>query len=264
MRILFIGDVVGRPGRRAVAAVLPGLRQSRAVDLVIANGENSAHGAGLTASTVAELQAAGVDVVTAGDHVWDQKEFETQITGLDRVVRPLNYPDGTPGRGSITVPAGEQTLLGVINALGRVYMHPHVDCPFRTLDAEVTRLRQLTPIIVVDFHAEATSEKIALARYLDGRVSAVLGTHTHVPTADECILPGGTAFISDVGMTGPYDSVLGRETTAVVRRFTTQMPQKMEVATGDVRFCAVLIELDAVTGRAHSIQRIQLPMPDAS
>ncbi|MCS7049908.1 MAG: TIGR00282 family metallophosphoesterase, partial [Verrucomicrobiae bacterium] len=245
-------------------SVLPGLRQTRELDLVIANGENSAHGAGLTAATVAELQAAGVDVVTAGDHVWDQKEFETQIATLDRVIRPLNYPDGAPGRGSVTVCARDETPVAVINALGRVYMHPHVDCPFRSLEAEVTRLRQLTPIIVVDFHAEATSEKIALARFLDGRVTAVLGTHTHVPTADERILPGGTAFISDVGMTGPYDSVLGREANAVIRRFTTQMPQKMEVATGDVRFCAVLIELDAASGRAQNIERIQLPVPDAS
>lgn len=264
MRVLFIGDVVGRPGRHAVAAVLPGLRRDRRLDLVIANGENSAHGAGLTASTVAELQAAGVDVITAGDHVWDQKEFETQIVSLDRVLRPLNYPNHTPGSGALVVHLDDHTAVAVINALGRVYMHPHVDCPFRCLDAEVNRLRSRTPVILVDFHAEATSEKIALARYLDGRVTAVLGTHTHVPTADERILPGGTAFISDVGMTGPYDSVLGREASAVIRRFLTQMPQKMEVATGDVRFSAVLIELDASTGRAHNIERICIPVPDAS
>jgi metallophosphoesterase (TIGR00282 family) len=252
MKILFIGDVVGSPGRQAVAALVPRLRQERQLDAVIVNGENSAHGAGLTESTVEALLASGCDVITTGDHVWDQKGFEKSIELEPRIVRPLNYPAGTPGRGSVVVNG-----VGVINAVGRVFM-PASECPFRTTQAEVARLRQQTNIIIVDIHAEATSEKIALGRFLDGQVSAVLGTHTHVPTADEQILPQGTAFISDVGMTGPHDSVLGRDVEAVIRRFVTGMPTKLEVAAADVRLNGVILDVDETTGRARSIERVRV------
>ena len=252
MKILFIGDVVGSPGRQAVAAVVPGLRQERGLDLVIVNGENSAHGAELSESTVEALLASGCDVITTGDHVWDQKGFEKSIELEPRIVRPLNYPAGTPGRGSVVVNG-----VGVINVLGRVFM-PASECPFRTTQAEVARLRQQTNVIIVDIHAEATSEKIALGRFLDGQVSAVLGTHTHVPTADEQILPKGTAFISDVGMTGPHDSVLGRDVDAVIRRFVTGMPTKLEVATGNVILNGVIVDVDETTGRARSIERVRV------
>jgi metallophosphoesterase (TIGR00282 family) len=262
VRILFIGDVVGKPGRRAVAALVPGLRKKREIDLVIANGENSAHGAGLTASTVRELHDAGVDVITAGDHTWDQKGFENEIDSLPHVIRPLNFPPSAPGRGSVVVNAGDKTAVGVINVIGRVFM-PNNDCPFRAAEAEVGRLRRQTNIIIVDMHAEATSEKIALGRYLDGKVSAVIGTHTHVATADEQVLPKGTAYLSDAGMCGPHDSVLGRDVGAVLKRFLTQMPQKMEVATGGVALCGVIVEVDEHSGTARSIERIRVPHEDA-
>lgn len=254
MKIAFIGDVVGSPGRQAVAMLVPRLRQERGLDLVIVNGENSAHGAGLSESTAEALLAAGCDVITTGDHVWDQKGFEKSIELEPRIVRPLNYPAGTPGRGSVVVNG-----VGVINVLGRVFM-PATECPFRTTQAEVARLRQQTNVIIVDIHAEATSEKIALGRFLDGQVSAVLGTHTHVPTADERVLPKGTAFISDVGMTGPHDSVLGRDVDAVIRRFVTGMPTKLEVATDDVVLNGVIVDVDETTGRARSIERLRMPI----
>lgn len=252
MKILFIGDVVGSPGRQAVAMLVPRLRQERGLDLVIVNGENSAHGAGLSESTTEALLASGCDVITTGDHVWDQKGFEKSIELEPRIVRPLNYPAGTPGRGSVVVNG-----VGVINVLGRVFM-PATECPFRTTQAEVARLRQQTNVIVVDIHAEATSEKIALGRFLDGQVSAVLGTHTHVPTADEQILPKGTAFISDVGMTGPHDSVLGRDVDAVIKRFVTGMPTKLEVASGNVILNGVIVDVDESSGRARSIERVRV------
>jgi metallophosphoesterase (TIGR00282 family) len=251
MRILFIGDVVGGPGRQAVAARVPQLRAELGLDCVIANGENSAHGAGLTEATVQALLGSGVDVLTTGDHVWDQKGFEKFIALEPRVVRPLNVPPGVPGHGSVVVGG-----VGVINLVGRVFM-PVADCPFRAAQAEVARLRQQTPVIVVDIHAEATSEKMAMARFLDGQVSAVIGTHTHVATADEQVLPKGTAFISDVGMTGPHDSILGRDSAAVIRRFVSGMPQRLEVAKGEVRLNGVLVDVDETTGRARSIERLR-------
>ncbi|MBM3860412.1 MAG: TIGR00282 family metallophosphoesterase [Verrucomicrobia bacterium] len=251
MKILFIGDIVGSPGRHAVATLVPRLRQERGLDMVIANGENSAHGAGLTEATVGALLGSGVDVITTGDHVWDQKGFEKFIELEPRVVRPLNYPAGTPGRGSSVVNG-----VAVINLVGRVFMPP-CDCPFRAVQAEVARLRQQTNLIVLDIHAEATSEKMAMGWFLDGQVSAVLGTHTHVPTADGQILPKGTAFITDVGMTGPHDSVLGRDKQAVIRRFVTQMPQKLEVADGNVLLNGVILDVDDSTGLARSIERIR-------
>jgi len=258
MRILFIGDVVGKPGRQAVAALVPALRRERDLDLVIANGENSAHGAGFTQTTVTELLESGVDVLTSGDHTWDQKEAYQVIDRERRLIRPLNMAPNVPGRGSTIVNVGDRFSVGVLNLMGRVYM-PANDCPFRAGEAEVNRLRQKTNIIFVDMHAEATSEKIALSRFLDGKVSAVVGTHTHVQTADEQILPNGTAYLSDAGMTGPHDSVLGRDVEAVVRRFVTGMPQKLEVATGKVELCGVIIEVDELSGKARKIERLRIP-----
>jgi metallophosphoesterase (TIGR00282 family) len=258
MRILFIGDVVGQPGRRAVATLVPKLRQEREIDFVIANGENSAHGAGLTASTVDALLSSGVEIITSGDHTWDQKEIYTIIDSEPRLVRPLNFPPSAPGRGSTVVEREGKASVGVINLIGRVFM-PNNDCPFRAAEAEVARLKKQTNVIIVDLHAEATSEKIAMGRFLDGKVSAVIGTHTHVATADEQILPKGTAYISDVGMCGPHDSVLGRDVEAVLKRFLTQMPHKMEVAEGDVALCGVIIDVDENSGRARSIERIRVP-----
>jgi metallophosphoesterase (TIGR00282 family) len=241
-----------------VATLVPKLRQERGIDFVIANGENSAHGAGLTGSTVDALLSSGVEVITSGDHAWDQKEIYEVIEHEPRLLRPLNFAPATPGRGSIVVPCAGKAAVGVINLIGRVFM-PNNDCPFRAAEAEVARLKKQTNVIIVDLHAEATSEKIAMGRFLDGKVSAVIGTHTHVATADERILPKGTAYISDVGMCGPHDSVLGRDVEAVLKRFLTQMPQKMEVAEGDVALCGVVIDVDEISGRARSIERIRIP-----
>jgi metallophosphoesterase (TIGR00282 family) len=258
VRILFIGDVVGKPGRRAVATLVPRLREERDIDFVIANGENSAHGAGLTASTVDALLTSGVDVITSGDHVWDQKEVYEVIEREPRLLRPLNFPASAPGKGSIVVRLDGLPPVGVLNLIGRVFM-PNTDCPFRAAETEIARLLMQTKIIIVDLHAEATSEKIAMGRFLDGKVSAVIGTHTHVATADEHILPKGTAYLSDAGMCGPHDSVLGRDVGAVLQRFLTQMPQKMEVAEGDVALCGAIVDVDETTGRARSIERIRIP-----
>jgi hypothetical protein len=258
MKILFIGDVVGKPGRQAVAGLLPKLKREHALDFIIANGENSAHGAGLTSSTVKELLEAGVDVITAGDHVWDQKGFEQEIDNLPQVVRPLNLAPAAPGRGSVVVEVGDKARVGVINLMGRVFM-PNNDCPFRAALNEVNKLRRQTSVIVVDFHAEATSEKIALGRYLDGQVSLVVGTHTHVQTSDEQILPKGTAYLSDAGMCGPHAGVLGRDVDAVIRRFVSGMPQRLEVASAKIELCGVVVEVDENTGVAQSIQRLRVP-----
>ena len=258
MKILFIGDVVGKPGRQAVAQVVPKLRRERDVEMVIANGENSAHGAGLTASTVKELLAAGVDVITSGDHVWDQKEIYEVIDREPRLIRPLNYPSPAPGRGSVVVTVAERFSVAVLNLVGRVYM-PATDCPFKAAQAEVTRLRKQTNIIFVDMHAEATSEKMAMGWFLDGQVSAIAGTHTHVATADERVLPKGTAFISDAGMTGPHDSVLGRDSQAVISRFLTQLPQRLEVAEHDIVLNGVIVDVDENTGLARRIERVRVP-----
>ena len=242
MNILFIGDIVGKPGRQAVAGLIPRLRREYRLDCIIANGENSAHGAGLTTATVRELIAAGVDLITSGDHVWDQKGFEQDIDNLPQVVRPANMSPSAPGRGSAVIKVGEKASVGVLNLLGRVYM-PTNDCPFRAARTEVTKLRRQTNIIIVDLHAEATSEKIALGRYLDGQVSLVVGTHTHVQTADEQILPKGTAYLSDAGMCGPHDSVLGRDVGAVIRRFVSGLPQRLEVATDKIELRGVVVEV---------------------
>jgi hypothetical protein len=255
VKLLFIADIVGQPGRRAVKELLPGLRQQHQVGVVVANGENAAGGSGITPNTAAEIFAAGVDVITCGDHLWDQKEVMALLESERRFVRPLNYPPGTPGQGSTIFEGQGLPPVAVLNLQGRTFMAA-LENPFHAALAEVERLRRTTKIIFVDMHAEATSEKIALARLLDGQVSAVVGTHTHVQTADEQVFPGGTAYLSDGGFTGPHESVLGREIEPIIRRFMTNMPQKFEVAKGRVLLQGAVVEIDDVSGRAVTIQRV--------
>ena len=255
MKLLFIADIVGQPGRRAVKELVPGLRQEHGVSVVVANAENSAGGSGITVKTAEELFAAGVDIMTSGDHLWDQKEVMALLENERRFVRPLNYPPGVPGQGSTIFEAQGLPPVAVLNLQGRTFMPP-LENPFHAALAEVERLRRTTHLIFVDFHAEATSEKIALARMLDGQVSAVVGTHTHVQTADEQIFAGGTAYLSDAGFTGPHDSVLGREIEPVIKRFLTGMPQRFEVAKGRVMLHGVVIEIEDASGRAVKIQRV--------
>lgn len=262
MKLLFIGDIVGQPGRRALRELLPRLREQHCLDFVVANGENSAGGSGITPKTAGEIFSAGVDVITSGDHVWDQKEVMDLLANETRFLRPLNYPAGTPGRGSgvfeIRNPKSEipgPLSVAVVNAQGRTFM-PLLENPFLVVPPEVERLRQRTQIIFVDFHAEATSEKIALARMLDGKVSAVVGTHTHVQTADEQIFPGGTAYLSDAGFTGPQESVLGREIEPIIKRFVTNLPQRFEVAKDRVLVQGAVIEIEEGSGKATRILRV--------
>jgi metallophosphoesterase (TIGR00282 family) len=254
MKILFIGDVVGKPGRRAVRELLPGIVEEHRIDFVIANCENAASGFGVTAEIVEELYAAHIDVLTSGNHIWDKKEVMAFVDDCESLLRPANYPEGAPGRGSVVMPSPGGIPVGVINLAGRVFMHP-LDCPFRTADREIEKLRKKTRVIIVDMHAEATSEKIAMGWYLDGRVTAVLGTHTHVQTADERILPGGTGYITDVGMTGPFDSVIGIKKDAILQKFLLQIPNKFDVAKGDVRLQGVTVDIDA-EGRAVAMARL--------
>jgi 2',3'-cyclic-nucleotide 2'-phosphodiesterase len=252
VRILFVGDVVGRPGRDAVRAILPGLRSEKGVSLAVVNGENAAGGAGLTGEIARELIAAGADVVTNGNHVWDQRAFLKEIEELgDQAVRPLNLPPGNPGRGWSIVKG-----VLVVNALGRVFMAAYDD-PFRAIDALLDELGERAPKVrILDWHAEATSEKVAMGWHLDGRFSAVVGSHTHVPTADARVLPKGTAFVSDTGMVGPRDSVLGVRTDIILDRFATMLPKRFEVADGPSVFNSVLIDVDEATGRARTIERV--------
>jgi metallophosphoesterase (TIGR00282 family) len=275
VKLLFIGDIVGQPGRRAVTELVPKLRQQHALDFVIANGENSAGGSGITPKTAEEIFSAGVDVITTGDHLWDQKEVMELLASEKRFLRPLNYPPGTPGQGSAIFEVKVESsrcddrtarravptnlLIAVLNAQGRTFMPP-LENPFLLAAEEVKRLRERTKIIFVDFHAEATSEKIAFARMLDGQVSAVVGTHSHVQTADEQIFPGGTAYLTDAGFTGPHESVLGREIEPVLKRFLTGMPQRFEVAKNNVLLHGAVIEIDSDSGKAVKIQRISEPV----
>ena len=261
MRILFIGDIVGEPGRNAVRRLVPRLRGTLALDVVIANGENMAGGAGITARTAAEVFDAGVDVITSGDHIWDQKEIMAYLPAEPRMVRPLNYPSGAPGQGSYLLQKPSLAPLVVLNAQGRVFM-TSLDNPFHVVPAELRRWRSVTPLIFLDFHAEATSEKIAIARLLDGQVSAVIGTHTHVQTADEQLLPGGTAYLTDAGFTGAHESVLGREIEPVLKSFQSNLPQRFAVATGRPLLQGAVVELDQATGRALSIQRVSERVPE--
>ncbi len=250
MLILAVGDIIGRPGRQAVNELLPSLRQQYRLDLVIANGENVAGGLGLTSTTAKELLNAGVDVLTSGNHIWAQKEIIPYLDSEMPILRPLNYPPGVPGRGYIV---NGQTA--VVNLIGRTFMS-NFDCPFRAMDKLLAELNPKPPVIIVDFHAEATSEKVAMGRYLDGRVSAVLGTHTHVGTIDAQLLPGGTAYVTDIGMTGPIDSIIGDDTEEVIRRFMTIIPHHLSVGKGKTMFSAILVKIDDKSGRGISIERI--------
>lgn len=255
MLILFIGDVFGKPGRRAVAALLPRLRDELALDLVIANGENSAGGAGITAATAGELFAAGVDLLTTGNHVWHQREALDYLSTTERVMRPLNFPPGAPGQGATLTKVGATPVL-LANALGRVYMDA-LDNPFRALDTLLAERGSEAAVVVVDIHAEASSEKRAMGFHLDGRASLVVGTHTHVPTADAQILPGGTGYVTDVGMVGPLRSVIGMEIEPVVRRFLTNLPQRSGPSQDTtIQFNAVLADIDESSGRARGVTRI--------
>ncbi len=256
MRILFFGDVVGRTGREIVLRRLSPLRKRHRADVVIVNGENAAGGVGITAQICRQLFAAGADVITLGNHAWDKREIATYIDEEPRLIRPINFPPGTPGFGSYVVRREGRPPVAVVQAHGRVFNSLLLEDPFRGLEEVVERLRQVTPVIVVDFHAEATSEKVAVGWFLDGRVSAVIGTHTHVQTADEIILPGGTAYLTDVGMCGPWMSVIGMEREQVLERFLTQMPVRLEVARGPAVLSAVLIEVDPATGKATAVERI--------
>ena len=259
MKLLFIGDVVGEPGRRAVKVLGPRLRGEHHIDLIIANGENSAGGSGITVATANELFNAGVDIITSGDHLWDQKEVSHLLEKEGRFVRPINYPQETPGAG-VRYWAKDWLKVAVVNVQGRTFM-ADLENPFRVLQAEIPHVREQTKLIFVDCHAEATSEKIAIARMLDGQVSAVVGTHTHVQTADEQIFPGGTAFLCDAGFTGPHESVLGREITPVIERFVTNQPRRFNVASQRILLQGAVIEVDEMTGRTTSIKRISEPLP---
>ena len=255
MKILLIGDIVGRPGRVIVERSLIALRDERQIDLVVANCENAAGGAGITPSTADDLFRAGVDVLTSGNHVWKKKEAFELLKLDHRVIRPANYPDGAPGSGSTIVETLSGQKVGVLNVMGRVFMEA-LDCPFRAAERELARLTLVTPVVIVDMHAEATSEKVAMGWFLDGKVSCVFGTHTHIPTADERILPNGTAFITDVGMTGPYDSVIGRRVDQILERFLRQLPMRSEVAEGNVQLRGLIVDVDPKTGKAQSVERI--------
>jgi metallophosphoesterase (TIGR00282 family) len=258
MKLLFIGDIVGRPGRDLIRRHTRALAALHEADLVIANGENAAGGAGITRDNMLEILSAGVDVITTGNHVWDKRETIEFIANEPRLLRPANYPDGTPGAGSCVVAARNGVRVGVINVMGRVFLHA-IDDPFRVAEREIARVRgDGAQVLFVDMHAETTSEKIALSYYLDGMVAAVIGTHTHVQTADERILPGGTACLTDAGMTGPHDGVIGIDKDAIIARFLSGLPARFETAGGDPRLNGVAITVDASTGRATAIERISL------
>jgi len=257
--VLCVGDVFGESGRRAIAALLPKLKKQHEVDLAVVNVENAASGYGVTPPIARAFLEQGVDVMTSGNHIWDKKEIIEYILKENLLLRPANFPAGTPGFGSIVVKAGPHKVA-VLNLMGRVFL-PSLDCPFRKADEEIARLRQETPLIVVDMHCEATSESQAMGWYLDGRVSAVVGTHRHVQTADERLLPKGTAYITDLGMTGPTDSVIGVEPALALQRFLTQMPNRFEPAKGPAALHGAIIRIDPETGRGVSIERLRVPSP---
>ena len=255
MRFLFIGDIVGSPGREIVKNMLLQLKMEEKVDIVIANGENAAGGNGLTERVANELFDNGVDFITLGNHAWDKKDILDFIDNEERIIRPANYPPGTPGKG-YRIFTKNDVKLSIVNLQGRIYMHP-LECPFRVMDNILLQIADQTKIIILDIHAEATSEKMALGYYLDGKVSAVLGTHTHIQTADEKILPKGTGYITDVGMTGPYESILGVKKENIIARFLTQMPNRFEVATGTAQLNAVFFEINNDTGKTVEMKRLQ-------
>jgi metallophosphoesterase (TIGR00282 family) len=255
IKILFIGDVIGQPGRSAIINNIARLKDQNQANLTIANGENLAGGMGITPETAKELLSNGIDVISTGNHVWDKKEIIDYIDKDDRIIRPANYPQGAPGNGYTFAKIQDEITIAVLNLSGCVFMQP-LDNPFRVAESILPSIREKTNIIIVDFHAEATSEKIAFGRFLDGQVSAVIGTHTHVQTADETIFPNGTAYITDAGMTGPVDSIIGTKIDLVIKKFLTQMPAKFEVPKGDVGISGVVIEIDQITGKSLSIKRI--------
>lgn len=257
MKILCIGDVFGEPGRRAVREVLPALIRDRQLDFVVCNGENAAGGRGLTAKICDEFFELGVDVITSGNHIWDQKDIIAYISEHPRLIRPANYPALQPGSGSTCVTAKNDVPVGVINVEGQLFIG-RVDSPFQAVDREINQLRGKADLIIVDMHAEASSEKRAMGWHCAGRAAGVVGSHTHIPTADAEILPGGTAYISDQGMTGPYDSIIGMDKEVALKRLIGHLPRQFQVATGDVRFCGVLIDADERTGKADSIERIEI------
>ena len=261
LTILFLGDIVGEPGRSAVIANLVRLKELYAVDFVIANGENAAGGRGITPKISIDLLRAGVSVITTGDHIWDQKEIIPFLDLEPRLLRPINYPTGAPGNGSILLETSKG-FVGVVNVQARTFMQPILENPFPVIESEVTKMREQTRVIFVDAHGETTSEKIALGRFLDGKVSAVVGTHTHVQTADEQIFPGGTAFLCDAGMCGPVNSILGRAVDPIVNRFISNLPAPFPIARGDVRICGVVVAIDETTGRATQIVRVNELIPE--
>jgi hypothetical protein len=260
LTVLFLGDVVGEPGRTAVAARLPELKSKHGLDFVIVNGENAAGGRGITGKITIDLLRAGVSVITTGDHIWDQKEILSFIDTEPRLLRPVNYPEGAPGSGSIVLETAKGKI-GVLNVQARTFMQPILENPFRASETAVIRMRKETRNIIVDVHGETTSERIAMGRFLDGKVSAVIGTHTHVQTADEQVFPGGTAFMCDAGMCGPVNSILGRAIDPILHRFISNLPASFPVAGGEVRLRGALIEIDETTGRAVRISRVDEPGP---
>jgi len=255
VRILVVGDTVGKPGREACKKIIPKLRETRDLDLVVVNGENVAAGSSITHDTAEELFASGADIITTGDHIFRKKEGIALVQENPLVLRPLNYPKGTPGNGSAVIMTKTGVKVGIVNLMGRVFIQ-NLDCPFQAAESAVKSLKSQTQIILIDLHAEATSEKVAMGWFLDGQVSAIFGTHTHVQTSDETILPKGTAYITDIGMTGPFRSVIGRDIDQVLHRFKTQMPGPMDVATEDVRLSGAIVEIEVKSGKARSIERV--------
>jgi metallophosphoesterase (TIGR00282 family) len=257
VKLLFIGDIIGKPGRQAVSRQLYRIVDRYLIDMVIANGENAAGGFGITEETANDLYKCGIDVLTSGNHIWDKKDSYTYINREERLLRPANYPEGTPGRGSGVFTTAGGVKIGVLNLEGRVFMN-NLECPFRTADREIAWLKEETPVILVDFHGEATSEKNSLGWYLDGRVSAVIGTHTHVQTADERILPDGTAYLTDAGMTGSIDSVIGIRKDEAIAKFLSLLPTKFEVAKNNLRLNGIVVTVDEASGRATGVERINI------
>jgi metallophosphoesterase (TIGR00282 family) len=258
VKIFFIGDIMGSPGRKAISALLHKVVDKYSIDLVVANGENASGGIGITPEVAEQLFQMGIDIITSGNHIWKHKEIQAYLDNNDRLLRPANYPDGTPGRGLTVIETAAGESAAVLNLEGRIFMNP-LDCPFRTADRELASLPGNVNIILVDMHAEATSEKLALGWYLDGRVSAMIGTHTHVQTADERLLPNGTGYLTDAGMTGPGDGVIGMDRQIIMDRFLTQLPQKFKVAGHNVQLQGVVLDI-ASTGRCLEMHRIQMHM----
>jgi len=259
MNVLCIGDIVGKPGRAALEGLIENIKQEYKIDFTIVNAENAAGGSGVTPKIAKHFFGLGCDVLTLGDHVWDQKEIESYLNEEEYIVRPANYPNGAPGRGWCIKTTSTGVKIGVVNLLGRVFMRYHVECPFRMLKSIVEEINQQTPNIIVDMHAETTSEKIALGHFIDGQVSVIFGTHTHIQTADEKILPKQTAYITDLGMTGPYDSVIGQNKDNIVQRFLTSLPVRFNVAQNGTQLHGIVVDIDEATGKARSIVRVQKP-----